>query len=135
MALTNIDFGSAMRRLADKRIEDAIKEGKFDNLPGFGKPLNLEPLPADENARMTWWMLRIMRQHDFTPHEVVWRKTIERLKEEVSRTRDEAKLIKLVHQINQLVRKVNTMGTNALTEPVVGVSLEVELIRLAGRSS
>ena len=35
--------------LLDRRIEDAMREGKFDNLPGAGQPLDLEPMPAEEN--------------------------------------------------------------------------------------
>src|SRR2546421_1213674 len=111
MALQHVDMVSALRRLADRRIEEAMKEGKFDNLAGAGKPLNLEPMPADEGARMMWWMLRIMKNHDFTPHEVVWRKTIDRLKDRLALARDENTLAQLVAQINQLARRINTLGT------------------------
>lgn len=62
MSLKNIDITSAIRRVADKQIEDAMKEGKFDNLPGAGKPLDLEAMPADENARMMWWAVRILKK-------------------------------------------------------------------------
>ena len=29
-------------RIADDKIKKAYEEGEFDNLPGFGKPLELE---------------------------------------------------------------------------------------------
>jgi hypothetical protein len=61
-SLKNMDMESVLRRLAERRIEDAMKEGKFDNLPGAGRPLELEPMPADEGARMVWWTVRILRQ-------------------------------------------------------------------------
>src|SRR5215218_1502814 len=134
MGLHNVDIGAALRRLADKRIEDAMKEGKFDNLEGAGKPLDLEPMPADENARMTWWAIRILRQNDVTPDEIRWRKMVEGLKEQLSRTIDEPRVRKLVTQINELVHKINTLGTNAMKSAVVGVSLEAELER-TGRSA
>jgi hypothetical protein len=130
MSLKDIDLGSALRRLADKRIEDAMKEGKFDNLAGMGQPLELEPMPADENTRMTWWAIRILRQNNFTPHEIRWRKIIDGLKAELAEARDEQRVIKLVTQINEFVRKINTLGTNALNTPVVGVSLDAELERI-----
>jgi len=130
MSLKNIDIGSALRRLADKRIEDAMKEGKFDNLAGAGKPLELEPMPAEENARMTWWAIRILRQNNFTPHEIQWRKAVDGLKSQLHAARDEQRVRTLVAQINELVHKVNTLGTNALNTPVVGVSLEDELKRV-----
>src|SRR4051812_37041408 len=130
MSLKNIDIGAALRRLADKRIEDAMKEGKFDNLPGAGQPLELEPMPAEENARMTWWAIRILRQNDVTPDEIRWRKILDGLRAQLAETRDETRVTQLVTQINEFVRKVNTLGTNALNSPVVGVSLEDELRRV-----
>jgi hypothetical protein len=130
MSLKDIDLGAALRRLADKRIEEAMKEGKFDNLAGMGQPLELEPLPAEENARMTWWAVRILRQNDFTPHEVRWRKIVDGLKAELAEARDEQRVIKLVTQINAFVRKINTLGTNAMKTPMVGVTLEEELARI-----
>jgi len=126
MSLKNVDIGSAMRRLADKRIEDAIAEGKFDNLQGAGKPLELEPMPADEGARMMWWALRILKQNDVIPEEIVWRKAIEHLKGRLLQARDEQHVVQMVTQINTLVYKVNTLGTNALKTGVAAMDLEVE---------
>jgi hypothetical protein len=128
MALKDIDLESAFRRLADRRIEEAMREGKFDNLPGMGQPLELEPMPAEENARMTWWSLRILKQNDFTPEEVRYRKSIDHLKAALERAGDEPQVCRLVAQINELVRKVNTLGTNAIN---LGVSPtdEAEAVR------
>jgi hypothetical protein len=123
MGLTNVDFNSAMRRLADVRIEEAMREGKFDNLPGAGKPLDLEDMPADENARMTWWCIRLLRQNDVVPDEIQMRKQIERLSESMNHVRDEDALELLVLQINRLVRQVNTLGTNAMKSPVAPINI------------
>ena len=124
--MQHVDIGSALRRLAEKRIEDAMKEGKFDNLPGAGKPLELEPMPADENARLTWWALRILRKNDFTPEEVRWRKGIDYLKDRLARATDEARVEGIVGQVNELVRKINTLGTNALKAAVTCLDVEEE---------
>ncbi|HEY7091239.1 MAG TPA: DUF1992 domain-containing protein [Tepidisphaeraceae bacterium] len=128
-----IDMEGALRRLADRRIEEAMKEGKFDNLPGRGKPLDLEPMPAEEEARLLWWALRIMRSNDVVPDEVRWRKMIDTLKEELLQTRNEKRVKVLVTQINALVHRVNTLGTNALKTAVTGVQMEIELERLRDR--
>src|SRR6476620_4610678 len=114
MGLQHVDIGSALRRLADKRIEDAMKEGKFDNLPGAGKPVDLEPMPAEENARLTWWALRILRKNDFTPEEIRWRKAIDYLKAKLNNAEQEWEVAPVVRQVNELVRKLNTLGTNAI---------------------
>lgn len=133
MGLKHVDIEGGLRRLADRRIDDAMQEGKFDNLPGAGKPLNLDPMPADENARLMWWALRILRNNDVVPDEVRWRKTLDVLKAELYRARDEKRVSWLVKQINELVHQVNTLGTNVLKAPVYGVELEAELSRLRER--
>lgn len=133
MNLSHIDIESALRRLADRRIEEAMREGKFDNLPGAGKPIDLEPMPAEENARLMWWALRLLKQNDFIPEEVRWHKALDRLREAVNTVSEEAELAKLVAQINELVRKINTLGTNALMTSAAPVDLELEKKRLAAR--
>ena len=130
MSLKDVDIETALRRLAERRIEDAMKEGKFDNLAGAGAPLELEPIPADENARMTWWALKILKQNDVTPHEVQWRKALDYLKGQLEKLTDESRLEPLVGQINDLVRRINTLGTNAINIGVTGVDLEVERERI-----
>jgi hypothetical protein len=135
MGLQHIDMEAAFRRLADKRIEEAMKEGKFDNLPGAGKPLDLEPMPAEENARLTWWALRILKNNDFTPEEIRWRKAIDHLKSRLAAVTEEAEVIRLVAQANELVRKVNTLGTNALKIGVVLLDEAEYLQRLRERGS
>jgi len=134
MSLKHIDLESALRRLADKRIEDAMREGKFDNLAGAGKPLDLEPMPADENARMTWWMIRILKGANFTPEEITLRRKIEHLKDELAGATSEKRVEVLVKTINELVRQLNTLGTNAINIAVSGVSLEDELEKLVERN-
>ena len=62
MSFKHVDIEGALRRLADKRVEDAMKEGKFDNLAGMGQPLDLAPMPDEENARMAWWVVRLLRK-------------------------------------------------------------------------
>jgi hypothetical protein len=133
MLLKHIDMESAMRRLADRRIEEAMREGKFDNLPGKGKPLDLEPMPADEDTRMMWWAIRLMKNADYTPDEVRIRKQIDLLKDELPKAKTEAKVVVLVTAINAAVRNLNTLGTNAIPSPVAPVSLEVERQRFRER--
>ena len=134
MDLANVDISAALRRLAEWRIEEAIREGKFDNLPGAGKPVELDDMPAYEGARLVWWSLRILRQNGVIPDEVRLHKSLERLRERVDRLADEAQLPALVAQMNELVLKINTMGTNALSTTVaVPVDLERENARLRKR--
>jgi hypothetical protein len=133
MSLKNIDVESAMRRLADRQIEEAMRDGKFSNLAGMGEPLNLDPMPAEENARLAWWALRLLRQNDFIPDEVRWRKQIDALRAELAASCSEPQVRALVKSINTLVHRINTLGTNALNAPVCSVDLEGELVNLRNR--
>ena len=136
MSLKNVDIESAMRRLADRRIEDAMREGKFDNLPGKGKPLDLEPMPAEENARLMWWALRLMKQNDVTPDEVRLRKQIDLLRDELAGAKTEQRVVFLVTAINATVRNLNTLGTNAINHaPIAPLSLERERQRFRERTA
>jgi len=133
MNLSRIDIESALRRLADRRIEEAMREGKFDNLRGAGQPIDLESMPAEESARLMWWAIRLLKQNDFIPEEVRWHKALDRLREAVNALTKEEELPALVAQMNELVRKINTMGTNALKASVAPLDLEVERKRLRAR--
>src|SRR4030095_1314382 len=108
MGLKDVDIESALRRLADRKIEEAIRAGKFDNLPGAGKPREVDAMPADENARLMWWALRILKQNDFTPDEVRWRKQIDHLKDDLAVATTEVRVTALVRAINALVRQLHT---------------------------
>lgn len=135
MSLKNVDIESVMRRLADKRVEDAMAEGKFDNLPGRGEPIEIDEAPADENARALWWALRIMRQNDFVPDEVRWRKAVDQLKGELHRATDPEAARRLAGQINGLVHKLNTLGTNAINLAMTGVDVDVEVAKRRGEET
>ncbi len=49
---------SAIRRVAENRIREAMAEGQFDGLPGEGKPIPGIDDPYDEN----WWIKQWLRR-------------------------------------------------------------------------
>jgi hypothetical protein len=55
------------------------------------------------------------------------------LQAELDKTLDEARLEALCAQINELARKINTLGTNAIASGVVGVDIDEQRVRLAER--
>ena len=135
MALRDVDFGQVLRNLADRRIEEAIEAGKFDNLEGKGRPLELEPLPADENARAMYWALRIFKKAGLTTDELRYRNEIAGLRDAVAACRDAARVADLVYKHNLLVRKLNTMGTNALKADYGPLDAGVEVARVRGQTA
>ncbi|MFY4776407.1 DUF1992 domain-containing protein [Metabacillus sp. RGM 3146] len=54
--------------VSEEKIKKAIKEGEFDNLPGMGKPLELEDLSSvPENLRMAYKMMKNAGMQDDEP--------------------------------------------------------------------
>ncbi|MBQ7609395.1 MAG: DUF1992 domain-containing protein [Desulfovibrionaceae bacterium] len=65
---------SAIQYIAEKRIAEAMDKGEFDNLPGRGKPLEIEDLSAvPEDLRMAY---KILKNAGCLTPELEERKTI-----------------------------------------------------------
>ena len=129
----HIDTGAAMQRIAERKIEEAMRAGKFDRLEGAGQPLELEPMPAEENARLMWWAIRLLRQNDVIPDEIKLRKAIHVATRHARAADSEAALRQRVEAANALVRQLNTMGTNAIEGNVAPLDAEAELARWRAR--
>lgn len=68
---------SALQSIAERRIQDAAKAGAFDNLPGQGRPLELEDMShVPEDLRMAY---KVLRNAGCLPPELEERKEINRL--------------------------------------------------------
>ncbi|MGH9853648.1 MAG: DUF1992 domain-containing protein, partial [Blastocatellia bacterium] len=69
-------------KLAEEKIKEAIDNGEFDNLPGKGKPLDLESYfatPADLRLGYS-----VLKSAGCLPEEVALMKEIESLKEKLA---------------------------------------------------
>ena len=68
----------SFQRNADEKIKEAIARAEFDNLPGKGKPLNLDACFATpEHLRMVY---SILKSADIIPEELELLKQIGDLK-------------------------------------------------------
>jgi hypothetical protein len=75
-------------RLAENKIKDAMAQGEFDNLPGAGKPLNLEEyFSTPEDLRMAF---SILKNAKCAPAEVELLKEIARLQGAIAEAPDAA---------------------------------------------
>lgn len=75
LVATKTNFGCVMdfSRLAEKRIEEAIDAGLFDDLPGCGEPLPKEMLHGD---RLEIAGFRMMARAGALPPEILLKKEI-----------------------------------------------------------
>jgi len=79
--------------------KDAMKEGKFDNLPGAGQPAQPRPDSRPRKTpRMTWWALRILKNNNFTPDEIRYRKAIDHLKARLNNVQYEWEVAPIVDE-------------------------------------
>jgi DnaJ homologue, subfamily C, member 28, conserved domain len=68
----------SFHRNADEKIKEAIARGEFDNLPGKGKPLDLDAYFATPEHLRTGYS--ILKSADIIPEEMELLKQIEDLK-------------------------------------------------------
>lgn len=91
-------------RIAEERIKEAQRAGAFDNLPGKGKPLDLEDLSwVPEDLRIGYLVLK--NAHVLPP---------------------EAELLKDIHTIEDLLKHVEDEGERR----ALARSIQFKLIRL-----
>ena len=91
-------------RIAEERIKEAQRAGAFDNLPGKGKPLELEDLSwVPEDLRIGYLVLK--NAHVLPP---------------------EAQLLKDIHTIEDLLKHVEDEGERR----ALAKSIQFKLIRL-----
>jgi hypothetical protein len=73
-------------RIAENRIKEALEQGRFENLPGAGQPLNLEEyFSAPEDLRMAY---SILRSANCAPVEVELLREITRLERDLAQSED-----------------------------------------------
>jgi len=78
---------NALAQIAEMKMREAIKNGELDNLPGKGKPLeidNMSFIPAE--LRMAY---RIIKNSGLVPVEVSLNKDIDTLKKKIEESTDE----------------------------------------------
>jgi len=105
--MSRLNVFAALERLAEERIRDAIQRGEFDNLPGRGKPLNLEDdrhIPDD--LRLAY---KVLKNADCLPPELELKKEISKAEELLSSMADEGEKYRQLQKLNFLIMKLNEM--------------------------
>jgi hypothetical protein len=90
-------------RIAEERIKEAQRAGAFDNLPGKGKPLDLEDLSwVPEDLRMSYY---ILKKANVLPPEVELMRDIRTLEDLLKYVEDEGERKALAKSIQfKLIR-------------------------------
>ncbi|MDX2039672.1 MAG: DUF1992 domain-containing protein [Acidobacteriota bacterium] len=94
-------------KLIEEKIREAMEAGEFDNLPGAGKPIDLEAyFSTPPDLRLSYSVLKSAR---CLPEEVELRKEIESLTERLGRCSDERQRQSIHDQISNKTLKLNLL--------------------------
>ena len=87
-------------RIVEKKIKEAIENNEFDNLEGFGKPVdNTEYFNSPEEDRVAF---HIMKNAGIVPEELKIRKEISKLIKEIKICTDKGEKEKLKKELYML---------------------------------
>lgn len=94
---------SVIQFIAEKRIEEAQAKGEFDNLPGRGRPLELEDMShVPEELRMAY---KILRNAGCLPPELAERKEISRLVDMLEQCEDEQERVRQMQKLRFMIQQ------------------------------
>lgn len=85
----------------DRQIREAMERGAFDNLPGAGKPLELDPSED-------WWVkakMRAERLDEVLPGPLALRREVEGIADAVADARSEAEVRERCEALNERIRE------------------------------
>jgi hypothetical protein len=95
----------SFQKNVDEKIKAAIERGEFDNLPGKGKPLNLDAYFAmPEHLRMGY---SILKSADIIPEEMELLREIEGLKKSLDSSTAPIEKKALQQQLSEKLTNLN----------------------------
>jgi uncharacterized protein YutE (UPF0331/DUF86 family) len=95
----------SFQKNVDEKIKEAITMGEFDNLPGKGKPLNLDAYFATpEHLRMGY---SILKSADIIPEEMELLRQIEGLKKSLDSCTNQIEKRAIQKQLSEKITNFN----------------------------
>lgn len=94
-------------KLVEEKIREAMERGEFDNLPGKGKPLDLDAYFATpEDLRLSY---SILKNAGIVPEEAQLLSEIGSLKESLEQCADSEKRNTISRRIDELMMKYSML--------------------------
>lgn len=103
---------TGFEKIVEERIRQSQKNGDFENLPGAGKPLQLEDTSGiPEDLRLAYKMLK---NADCIPPELAIKKEIVSTEALLEQVTDVQLKYKTLKKLNYLIMKLNAMRKSAI---------------------
>ncbi len=94
--------------LADQMIEEAMKRGEFDNLPGKGKPLELDDLShVPPELRSAY---KIMKNANLIPEEITLRQEMVTLNDLIAACQQDGERTELRKQLDEKTLRLRMLN-------------------------
>ena len=120
-------------KIVEERIKNAQKKGDFNNLPGSGKPLDLdEDSCVAEDLRLAY---KILKNADFAPPEIEIKNEIKKTEDLLAGMKDEKEKYRTLKKLNFLILKLNSMRSTSVNFDVPQQYVEKVAGRMEAKSS
>jgi hypothetical protein len=94
-------------KIAEEKITEAAKKGELDNLPGQGKPLEMEDDSCvSEELRLTY---KVLKNSGYTPPELDITNEINQIEDFLANAPDEKSRYKALKRLNYLTMKLGAL--------------------------
>jgi len=102
----------AFEKIAERKIEEAIRNGEFENLLNRGKPINLqEDCLIPPEIRMAY---RVLKNSGCIPPELEVRNEIISLRSMINSLDDDKERMKKIRELNFKLLKINELRKKPL---------------------
>jgi hypothetical protein len=103
---------TGFEKIVEERIQQSMRKGEFDSLPGAGKPLALEDFSnVPEDLRMAY---KILKNADCVPPEIDIKKEILQTEALLEQMTDVKERYKTLKKLNFLIMKFNSARAGAI---------------------
>lgn len=111
--------------LVERLIQEAMDEGKFDNLPGKGKPLQFEENPYTEPGQA--WAYGLLKRNGLAP---AWIELDKEIRHELEQLRHRLRVLWQKRQENLLSEEAWQQSAARLAEPIAELNKKIDHLNL-----
>ncbi len=106
-------ISTGFEKIIEERILQAQRRGDFDNLPGAGKPLDIEDdSHIPEDLRLAY---KVLKNAGCVPPEIELKKEIHQTRDLLTAMEDTAQRYRTLTRLNYLILKLNCLRKTAVS--------------------
>ena len=129
----NIMISTGFEKIIEERILQAQRRGEFENLPGTGKPLEIEDdRHIPEDLRLAY---KILKNAGCIPPEIELKKEIHQTRELLAAMEDTSQKYRTLTRLNYLILKLNCLRKTSVEREMPQLYIAKLAIRMDHKPS